>query len=298
MTNHCLTIGPCPRALAEACAAALERRDTPLLMSLSLSEADGKGQSWQVDAHYGSAEEATAAAMLALSAGATASLIGIAALEGTDWIRRSLAGLAPVRAGRFFVHGSHDRASRPDNGISIEIDAGTAFGTGHHATTRGCLLALDDVVKRRQPRRILDVGCGSGILAIAAAKATHHVTVACDIDGEAVRVTRSNARLNGASVFAIGAQGVSDRRIGLKGPYDLIMANILARPLKDLARDLDRVAAGDGALILSGLLSEQRKALENLYRGFGFAGHRSWDMEGWSTLLLKRQKKRSPGLGR
>jgi ribosomal protein L11 methyltransferase len=294
MTNHCVTIGPCPRALAETLAKELEGRENPPLRSLSLSETDDMGQSWQVDAHYGSSEEATAAAMLALSAGATASMIGFATLEGTDWVRRSLAGLAPVRAGRFFVHGSHDRGWRPHNGISIEIDAATAFGTGHHPSTRGCLLALDETVRRRSPRRILDVGCGSGILSIAASKATHRTTVACDIDGEAVRVTRINGRLNGASIFAIEAQGVSERQIGLKAPYDLIMANILAGTLKDLANDLDGVAARDGALILSGFLSDQRKALESLYRGFGFVRQRSWDLEGWSTLLLRRQRRRPP----
>jgi ribosomal protein L11 methyltransferase len=298
MTNHCLTIGPCPRELARACAAVLESRDEPSLLSLSVSEADDKGLCWQVDAHYGSAHEVMAAAMLALSQGATAKLIGIAVLDGTDWVRRSLEGLPPVRAGRFFVHGSHDRALRPYNTVSIEIDAGMAFGTGHHATTRGCLLALDHVLKRRSPRRILDVGCGSGILAIAASRARHRTVAACDIDAEAVRVTMRNARLNGASIFAVHVRDVSQRSIGLRGPYDLIMANILARPLKELARDFDRLAAGDCALILSGLLSEQRRTLESLYRLFGFVGQRTWELEGWITLLLRRQKKRSPGVAR
>ena len=170
----------------------------------------------------------------------------IAPMPQQDWVRQSLEGLAPVTAGRFFLHGSHDRERRRPGGISLEIDAGTAFGTGHHGTTEGCLMALDRILKRRTPANILDVGCGTGVLAIAAAKATGRPALASDIDPEAVRVTLANAALNGVKplVGSFVAAGLSHPRIAAGGPYDLIFANILARPLVAL---VDRPRPGADA---------------------------------------------------
>ena len=197
----------------------------------------------------------------------------IAPMPQQDWVRQSLEGLAPVTAGRFFLHGSHDRHRRRPGGISLEIDAGTAFGTGHHGTTEGCLLALDRILKRRTPRNILDVGCGTGVLAIAAAKATGRPALASDIDPEAVRVTLANAALNGVKplIGSFVAAGLSHPRIAGGGPYDLIFANILARPLVALSTGLSRALAPGGDLILSGLTLEQMRWIEATYEARGLA---------------------------
>lgn len=289
MTNHCLTIGPCPRALAEECAARLEMLDRPRLEALSLSEFDTGGL-WQVDAYYATEEESGVAAAIAASLGIPAGAIRLTFDSRTDWVRQSLKNLKPVRAGRFFVHGSHDRMLAPANGVSIEIDAATAFGTGHHATTLGCLLCLDHLLKLERPRNIIDVGCGSGILAIAAAKATRRSVLATDIDPEAVLVTAANAHRNEAKVLALDAAGMSHPQIRNGAPFDLILANILARPLQSLAPVFAELSAGSSCLILSGLLDEQRHGMETIYRFWGFRPARVNRMQGWCTLLLQRKK--------
>jgi ribosomal protein L11 methyltransferase len=289
MTNHRLTIGPCPRALAETCAARLEGVDEPHLAALSLSEFDSCGL-WQVDAYYATEEESGVAAAIAASLGVPASAIGLTAESRTDWVRRSLEGLKPVRAGRFFIHGSHDRKLKPPNGISLEIDAGTAFGTGHHATTLACLLALDHLLKLKSPRDIIDVGCGSGILAIAAARATRRTVIASDIDPESVRLAADNARRNEAKVSPLLAAGMNHPDIRAYVPFDLIMANILARSLVSLAQAFSQSSAQTSLLILSGLLDEQRQGIETVYRGWGFRALRRWQVQGWCTLLLERKK--------
>jgi ribosomal protein L11 methyltransferase len=298
MTNHCLSIGPTTRELAENCASRLEALARPRTQALSISECDPTGMFWQVDAYYPNADEASRAATLAVALGFETDALTITRLEQTDWVARSLRILSPVRAGRFFVHGSHDRSLIPSNAIAIEIDAGTAFGTGHHGTTRGCLLALDHLLRRESPRRVIDIGCGSGILAIAASKATHRPVTACDIDPEAVRLTALNARLNGAKVTAMRADGGNHRSIIEGQPYDLIMSNILARPLAALAPAFARLAGKNRHLILSGLLTEQQQWIEQVYRHLGFLPHRIWRLDGWSTLLLRRLNLRHPGEGR
>ena len=158
-------------------------------------------------------------------------------LEQQDWVKASLEGLDPVRAGRILVHGSHDRARVRPNDVAIEIEAALAFGTGHHGTTRGCLLAFADEFKRRVPRRVLDVGTGTGILAFAAAKLLKRPVVAGDIDPEAIRVARENARLNGIGSLLklyVGP-GVRSPLADRPGAFDLVFANILAKPLRVLA---------------------------------------------------------------
>ena len=215
-----------------------------------------------------------------------------------DWVRQSLEGLAPVTAGRFFLYGSHDRHRRRPGGVSLEIDAGTAFGTGHHGTTEGCLLALDTILKHRTPTRILDVGCGTGVLAIAAAKAAGRKALASDIDPEAVRVTIDNARLNGVrpQIESFVAAGLNHPRIAAGGPYDLIFANILARPLVALSTGLSRVLAPGGDLILSGLTLDQMRWIEATYLARGLTFSRRITRGNWATLVFsKPQKKKRPG---
>jgi ribosomal protein L11 methyltransferase len=167
-------------------------------------------------------------------------------VEARDWVAASLEGLAPVGAGRFLVHGRHDRARLGANRIGIEIEAALAFGTGHHGTTRGCLLALDCIARqKRPPRDILDIGTGTGVLAIAAAKALRRRVLASDIDARAVMVARENARLNRAAPWTefIHAAGLASNRFRARGPFDLILANILLGPLLRLARPMRRLLA-------------------------------------------------------
>ena len=209
-----------------------------------------------------------------------------------NWSAASLAGLNPVRAGRFVVHGRHDRARVASNRVGIEIEAALAFGTGHHGTTRGCLLALDRLLKPRRARRILDLGTGSGVLAIAAAKACRRKVLASDIDAHAVTAAGQNAHANrtGAFVDVIRADGVRGRRFRARAPYDLMFANILLQPLERLAAPLARLVAPRGRIVLSGLLASQANAALAAYRMQALALERGTVVDGWATLVLTRRR--------
>ena len=211
--------------------------------------------------------------------------------EKRDWVANALAGLAPVRAGRFLVHGGHDRAKVKPHDIGIEIEAGLAFGTGHHGTTRGCLLHFDRLIKRRRPSRVLDVGCGAGVLAIAAAKVLRRKVWLGDIDPVAVAVANDNARLNGVGEFCQGRRLARRREPRLAGgaPYDVVFANILAKPLRLLAPSLAAVTAPDGDAIVSGLLLADVPGVLAAWRAQGFHLAERIDLEGWASLRLRRR---------
>jgi ribosomal protein L11 methyltransferase len=261
---------------------------------------EGGGGQWQVAIHFSAVpDRQSVRALVALIAGdAAARALAFETVADTDWVAQSLAGLAPVRAGRFVVHGAHDRARVPINAIGIEIEAALAFGTGHHGTTRGCLLALDDLAKRRRMRRVLDVGTGSGVLAIAAAKMFRAPVIASDIDGLAVEAARANARINCAApmIAALRAAGVHTRAITRHKPYDLIFANILLGPLLRLAVPLARLTARHGHVVLSGLLPTQANAVLAIARAQGLALKRRIVLDGWVTLVLGKKRNR-PGRG-
>jgi ribosomal protein L11 methyltransferase len=227
---------------------------------------------------------------LAVTADGTAAAKGLrfARIAGKDWVAEGLRGLKPIAAGRFVVHGAHDRGCAPPNRISIEIEAAQAFGTGHHGTTRGCLLALDRLCKSAKPQRILDLGTGSGVLAIAAARVLRRPVLATDIDAAAVRIARDNARLNrtGALVHVRRANGLASSDIGARVPFDLVFANILLAPLQKLGTPLSRIVAPRGRVILSGLLNAQANAARAAYPKFKL--ERRIMLEGWTTLVLKR----------
>jgi ribosomal protein L11 methyltransferase len=251
---------------------------------------NGAGR-WRVAMYFrGAPDETMVRALTAAAAGnAAAKALRFERVAAADWVRESLAGLAPVTAGRFVVHGAHDRARIPLNRIGIEIEAALAFGTGHHGTTRGCLLALDWLCKSRPRRRILDLGTGSGVLAIAAARVLRQRVLATDMDSVAVRAARSNAALNrvGGFVEAMKADGVAARRIRERAPYDLVLANILLRPLQCLAAPLTRLTAPGARVVLSGLLASQANAAISAYRGLAL--ERRIELDGWTTLVLVRR---------
>ncbi|MGB7035353.1 MAG: 50S ribosomal protein L11 methyltransferase [Xanthobacteraceae bacterium] len=286
---------------------------------------------WRVSVFFGSAiDQARIRNLVKVAAGtAMADALTFEHVAEKDWVAESLAGLKPVAAGRFVVHGAHDRGAALPNRIGIEIEAALAFGTGHHGTTRGCLLAFDGLIKLSSKRRpnvsrhpevaakrpskdagrgvravarrgslcshlrvtgphILDLGTGSGVLAIAAARALHRRVLAVDIDAVAVRAARDNARWNraGALVEVVRADGPTAAAIRSRAPYDLVFANILLRPLQRFAVPLTRIVTPHGRLVLSGLLAAQANAALAAYHAFRL--ERRIVLEGWTTLVLKR----------
>jgi ribosomal protein L11 methyltransferase len=238
-------------------------------------------------------EEGPLRALTAAAAGpAAGEALTFERLKAKDWVGESLAGLKPVAAGRFIVHGAHDRARVPVNRIGIEIEAALAFGTGHHGTTRGCLFALDRLYKSRggssRAPRILDLGTGSGVLAMAAAHALCRRVLATDIDADAVRIARENTWLNGVGslVEVVRANGLTAPGIRARAPFDLVFANILLGPLQRLASPLTKIVAPGGYLVLSGLLTAQASAALAAYRALVL--ERRIAIDGWTTLVFKR----------
>jgi len=257
--------------------------------AFEVSEADAL---WQIEA-YPRAPVLDAALEVRLALAAAASggrLVHIVEerLPERDWLAENRRAFPPLRIGGFFVHGSHWKNSAPAGAIAIEIDAATAFGTGEHPSTRGCLLALDSLARRRRFRRPLDIGTGSGILAIAAAKRLRRPVLASDVDCAAVKVASHHVRRNGllGQVRVVCAPGYRSRAVR-GSDYDLIFANILARPLALMARDLGGAIAPGGVAVLSGLLRRQEGLVVAAHRAQGLALERRIVIEGWSTLILR-----------
>lgn len=211
-------------------------------------------------------------------------------LPDTDWIKLSQEGLPPVRAGRFFVYGAHDQGKVPCGVIPMRIEAGMAFGTGHHETTALCLSVLSDLAKRRRFANVLDLGCGTGLLAIGAAKLWRRRVLASDIDPVAVAITRENAAANGEAplVRAVTADGLTSPALAEAAPFDLIVANILAGPLTLLAPAIARALQPGGMLVLSGLLTWQENLVVSYYRPQGLILRATRRDGAWSALLLEK----------
>lgn len=247
---------------------------------------------WDISLYFEAPPDQTAVrALVAQAVGdEIATALVFDTVEAKDWVKASLADLVPVNAGRFVVHGHHDRDRIPPNKLGIEIEAALAFGTGHHGTTRGCLLLLDMVLRQRTPERILDLGTGTGVLAIAAAKALHRNILASDIDPRSVIVAKENAALNGVGqdVEAIHAIGFGSPRFAQAGPFDLVLANILANPLRRLAAPMAKHLAPSAFVILSGLLPPHARGVIAAYRGQGLRLIRRYELDGWTSLLMQR----------
>lgn len=271
-----------PLAAVKAAADAFDALDPSPVDAVSWFE-EGAGK-FRLEL-YAQSEEDAAAAAAKVSEFAPKLVANIAPLEDADWVAMSLDGLPAVKAGRFIVAGAHSLGRVHGGRTKVWIEASEAFGTGHHGTTLGCLMMLEEEIRRRRVKRVLDVGAGSGVLAIAAAKMGAHAT-AVEIDTRAAAIMDENVRNNriGARVKVIAGDGARFA----KGGHDLVFANILMRPLIRLAPLLVKATAPGGTLILSGLLTQQEPLIRLAYGGRGMILKRRFRREAWSTLVFKR----------
>jgi ribosomal protein L11 methyltransferase len=280
------TIARGPRAEAEAAARAIDADPATEALTYSILEEDEDHDIWRIDAFPTTQDEQ--AALVSRLASFPHLRVVTEKLADADWLAMALSGLPPVRAGRFFVYGAHDQGSAPPSAVNLRIEAGAAFGTGHHGTTVGCLLAFDQLLKRRGFRRVLDVGCGTGVLAIAAARTGSRVALGTDIDAPSVRIANENAVLNRAKARFVHASGLNDARVRRPAPYDLVFANILAPPLVALAQDIKGALRPNGVAILSGLLRTQERRVLAAYTSRGFRLERRLHRDAWAALVLRR----------
>jgi ribosomal protein L11 methyltransferase len=278
-----------PADVAGSIAAALEAAEMPAAVAVTLFEC-GPGRI-EVSAHYDEepAREQLIQLMEGAAAGGGVGALRIEALAAKNWVAEAESLRGPVRAGRFLVHGRHDRGKVPPGRFTLEIDAGLAFGTAHHATTRGCLIALDRLLKRERPAQVLDIGTGTGILAIAAAKALDGPVIASDMDPVAVAVAAENASRNGVRprILVVKAEGLAHPALR-RAKADILFANILLGPLLELAPAFARALRPGGGCVLSGILDTQARQVEARFRALGFRLDSRILLGGWTTLLLRR----------
>jgi ribosomal protein L11 methyltransferase len=275
-----------PRLDIEAAARAIDADPALEAATYSILEEDEARGLWRIDAYPVTPEEADGFRRV-LGGWLTLS-VAVETLADADWLAMALSGLPPVRAGRFFVFGQHDRGLAPPNTVNLRIEAGAAFGTGHHGTTVGCLIELDRLLKAHRFARVLDVGAGTGVLAIAAARTGSRIVRGTDIDRPSVRIAGENARLNGARVRFSAASGLASASVRADAPYDLIFANILARPLVALAHPIATALSAHGRVILSGLLRSQERQVRAAYLAQGLTFEHRLYRDAWVTLVMAR----------
>nr|B0T1G7.1 RecName: Full=Ribosomal protein L11 methyltransferase; Short=L11 Mtase [Caulobacter sp. K31] len=273
------------RADAEAAADAIDNHPGLEGATYSILEEDEDKGLWRIDAFPTTDEED--AGLLEVLAGYPLKVVR-ETLADADWLAMALSGLPPVRAGRFFVYGMHDRGRLPASTVNLRIEAGAAFGTGHHGTTVGCLMAYDKLIKARKFKKVLDVGAGTGLLAIAAARTGSRIAVGTDIDRPSVRISKENAKVNRANAKFVHASGLGHRLVTDNAPYDLVFANILARPLISLAQDIKTALVPGGTVILSGLLRTQERMVKAAYVSRGFKVVNRIHRDAWAALVLQR----------
>lgn len=274
-----------PRAAAEAAAEAIDADPRLEGATYSILEEDEDKDVWRIDAFPTTDDEVEG--LKAVLADHPVTVV-VEKLADADWLAMSLSGLPPVEAGRFFVYGAHDQGKVPEGRVTLKIDAGAAFGTGHHGTTVGCLEAFDNLLKTETFEKVLDVGCGTGVLAIAAAKTGTPIAVGTDIDEPSARIANENADINEARCDFYFADGLSDSRIAQHLPYDLVFANILAAPLVELAPEIGAALKTGGVAILSGLLRTQEERVLEAYLPLGFVVEQTIHHDAWSALQLRK----------
>ena len=263
---------------------------TPEPVGSGVFEIEDGSDRWEVGLYFTESPDEVALALMAAAFGADPFVIS--ELPEVDWVAHVKRELSPVEAGRFFVHGSHDADKVPDGAEALLIEAAMAFGTGHHSTTKGCLLALDRMIEAgAQPHRIVDIGCGTAVLAMAAARVFPVLVLAGDIDPVAVDVAKANVIANGLDgrVECVEAVGFDHPLIEDAAPFDLIFANILKQPLIDLVPDMARNLAHGGKAILSGILTTQADEVIAAYQAGGLMLERRDDYGEWSTLVVTRK---------
>lgn len=274
---------------AYALGEALEELD-PAPYGVGVFEVEDGSGVWEVGGYF--LGEPDDIALRLLSAGFGAKDFVISELPDVDWVAHVRRELAPVEAGRFFVYGSHDADKLPEGRIGLLIEAAMAFGTGHHGTTLGCLRAFDRLLDQGKTfSDVLDLGCGTAVLAMAAVKALGVKATASDIDQVAIDVTMANARANDLEdqIVGVAAPGFENEVLKSSAPYDLIFANILKGPLIELAPDIAAHCAPNGNVILSGLLVEQAESIIQAYKAQGFDLVTQEDLGEWSALTLQKQ---------
>jgi len=270
--------------------------DMPL-PTFSWNEIEDESQ-WTMEAYFTAEPDRAFVQQWLDQSGLGATPFELALVESRDWVSESQKLLAPVSAGRYFIYGEHDRHLARTGKINLQIDAGQAFGTGKHETTSGCLLMLDQLAKGWRAERVLDVGTGSGVLGLAAAKTWRTRVLATDIDPISIEVAAPNAPLNNVRRRRVGednwgfaslvADGPHHQSIRKDGPFDLIFANILAAPLVDMAAGLVSHIAPGGYIILAGLLVEQESKVRAAYEARGLYLVCRKQSGNWPTLLLRK----------
>lgn len=280
---HCLL----PRADAERLSDLLAAMDPSPASAVSVEEASKI--SWSLDAFCIEEDLANEAAAV-IEREVPGARAAVEKLDDKDWVAVSLAGLPAVHAGPFVVAGWHELARLEGGRIPVWIEAGPAFGTGHHGTTKGCIQSLANELKRRRPQRVLDIGTGSGVLALAALKTGVPYALGTDLDKESVRIAHENRKNNkvGRRFKLLHARGAHHALIRSRAPYDLVLANILAKPLVGLAPEIARLVKPGGRVILSGLLTHQEPQVRAAYAGQGLHLTHRRRLNGWSTLTYAR----------
>ena len=284
---HAVTVAT-SEAAAAAIVEALEAMPAPP-EAVGLHDRDDGSGIWEVGAYFEGAPDPAALALLAAAHGAAD--FAVAPVGTRDWLAQVRAGLSPVEAGRFVVYGSHDRARIGPGRVRLEIEAALAFGTGHHASTQGCLILLDRLARRGfAALDVADVGAGTGVLAMAAAKIWPARAVAGDVDPVATATARANVAANGLAgrIVCVTASGMHHPRFAAAAPFGLVFANILAGPLKGLAPQIARAQPPGGIAILSGLLARQAPGVRAVYGGWGYRLAERVRLGEWESLALMR----------